>query len=186
VTPVRLIEIVAALGGELLGDGDVAVTRIAALDSAEPDAIAFLANPRYATQLAGSRAACVIVAPGLRAEAARRGNALIVDDPYLYYARLTQWWRRRAASQSVPGIHASAVVEAGARIAADASIGALAFVGAGAAIGAGAVIGAQAHVAADAAIGERTRIAPQAVIGAGCRIGARGIVHGGAVIGAED
>jgi UDP-3-O-[3-hydroxymyristoyl] glucosamine N-acyltransferase len=185
VTPVRLIEIVAALGGELLGDGDVTISRIAALDSAGPEAISFLANPRFAAQLAGSRAACVIVAPASRAEAERRGTALIVDDPYLYYARLSQWWRRRATSPPMPGVHASAVIEAGARIAADASIGPLAFVGADAMIGPGAVVGAQAHVAADASVGEQTRIAPHAVIGIGCRIGARGIVHGGAVIGAD-
>jgi len=185
VTPVRLIDIVAALGGELLGDGNVVVARIAALDSAGLDAITFLANPRYAAQLPGSRAACVIVAPALRADAMARGTALIVDDPYLYYARLTQWWRRREASPPVPGVHTSAVVEAGARIAADASVGPLAYVGAGAVIGPGAVIGAQAHVAADAAVGERTRIAAQAVLGTGCRIGARGIVHGGVVIGAD-
>ncbi|MFO1221300.1 MAG: UDP-3-O-(3-hydroxymyristoyl)glucosamine N-acyltransferase [Burkholderiaceae bacterium] len=185
MTPVRLADIAAALGGELVGDGAVPISRIATLDSAGPDAIAFLANPRFAAQLPGSRAACVIVAPGQREAAVTRGTALVVDDPYLSYARLTQWWRQRQAPPATPGVHASAVVEPGARIAADASVGALAYVGAGAVVASGAVIGAQAHVAADAQVGEHSRIAAHAVLGAGCRIGARGIVHGGAVIGAD-
>ena len=185
MTPVRLADIVAALGGELVGDADRRIARIATLDNAGDDAVAFLANPRYAAQLAACRAACVIVAPAQREAALQRGATLVVADPYLYYARLTQWWARRSASAGAPGVHASAVVEPGARIDASATIGALAYVGAQAVIGAGAVIEAHAHVAAQASVGEHTRLAPHAVLGSGCRIGARGIVHGGVVIGAD-
>jgi UDP-3-O-[3-hydroxymyristoyl] glucosamine N-acyltransferase len=83
------------------------------------------------------------------------------------------------------GVHASAVVEPGAQVAASASIGALAFVGGGARIGAGAVVGPQCHVGSGSEIGEHTRLHAHASVMAGCRIGARGIVHGGAVIGAD-
>jgi len=185
VTPVRLADIAAALGGELIGDAGLSVSRLATLDTAQADAIAFLANARYAAQLPGSRAACVIVGVAHREAAVARGTTLVVDDPYLYYARLSQWWAHRQRPAPVPGVHASAVIEPGAQIDAAASIGALAYVGARAVVAAGAVVGVQAHVAAGARIGVRTRIAPHAVIGVDCVIGARGVVHGGAVIGAD-
>ena len=182
----RLGEIAALLGGELVGDAAAAVQRIAPLESAGPDAIGFVAHPRFQARLAASAAGCLIVGPALREAALARGGAFIVcADPYLAYARLTQWWAARQRGIVAGGVHASALVEPGAQVHASASIGALAFVGAGARIGAGAVIGPQAHVGEGSEIGEHTRLHARATVLAGCRIGARGIVHGGAVIGAD-
>jgi len=83
-TEVALREIAGQLGGELLGDGELRIARIATLEGATPDAITFLANPKYRAQLATTRAGCVIVAPGVRDEAAARGAAIVTPDPYLY------------------------------------------------------------------------------------------------------
>lgn len=182
---VTLAELAALLGGELLGDPATEISRIATLELADAQSIAFLANPRYVAQLAGSAAACVIVGPAQREAAAARGAALVCADPYLAFARLTQWWVARQRPRPAPGIDPRAVVEAGAHIAPSAHIGALATVGAGARIAPHAVIGAQCHVGAGAQVGEGTVLRPRAVLGDGCRIGARGLVHGGAVIGAD-
>jgi UDP-3-O-[3-hydroxymyristoyl] glucosamine N-acyltransferase len=159
-------DIVAQLGGECIGDGALEVDGIAPLDRAAPNQISFLAHPRYRAQLAGTRAGCVIVAPGLAAEAAQRGTAIVTPDPYLYYARLSQWWAVQLDAPRL-GVHPSAVVEPGASIADDASIGALCYIGAGATIGAA------------------TRIAARVTVGARCVIGQRCIVHSGVVIGAD-
>jgi UDP-3-O-[3-hydroxymyristoyl] glucosamine N-acyltransferase len=169
----------------LLGDGEAAVSRISPLEDAGPDAIAFLANPRYQVQLLASKAGCVIVGPAFRDMAAARGAAIVCADPYLAFAHLTQWWAAQTREAAPAGVHVSAVVEEGAVINPSASVGALAFVGCGAEVAAFAVIGAQAHVGAGATVGEHTRLAPRAVLGDGCHIGARCIVHSGAVIGAD-
>jgi UDP-3-O-[3-hydroxymyristoyl] glucosamine N-acyltransferase len=185
VSTVRLADIVAALGGELHGNPDTTIERIAPLESADARSIAFLSNSRHAAKLASCSAACVIVGPALQEQARARGATLVTADPYLYYARLTQWWVRRHAPQPAAGVHPSAVVDASAHVDATAHVGALAVVAARAWVGPFAVIGAQAHVGAGARVGERTRLAPRATLGDRCTIGARGIVHGGAVIGAD-
>ena len=185
VPPLRLTDVVAALGGQLIGDGALAITRLAPLESADTGSLSFLANPRYAAQLASSQAACVIVAPAQQDLALARGAIIVTDDPYLYFARLTQWWAARVRHLPTPGIHPSAVVEPGAQVHASASVGALAYVGASARIGPGAVIGSHGHIGADAEVGEGTRFAPRVTLGEACRIGARGIVHSGVVIGAD-
>jgi len=182
---VRIGDIAARLGGELIGDAALEVQRIAALDGADASSITFLAHPRHRSQLATTGAACVIVGPALRAAAVARGAAIVCADPYLAYARLTQWWAAQQRGTAAPGVHPSAVVEAGAVVAASAAVGALAFVGARARVAEGAVIGAQVHVGADAQVGAGTLLHARAVLARGCRIGARGIVHGGAVIGAD-
>jgi UDP-3-O-[3-hydroxymyristoyl] glucosamine N-acyltransferase len=164
---VTIAAIVARLGGESVGDSSLVIEHIAALEAATPASIGFLANPRYRAQLATTQAGCVIVAPALRDEAAARGAVIVTPDPYLYYARLSQWWVEHLRPSALAGIHASAVVDASAAIDPSASIGPLASIGAGASVGA------------------QTRIGARVVIADGCHIGERCIVHPGAVIGAD-
>ena len=182
---VALREIAEQLGGELIGDASLRIDRIGALDSATPSTISFLANPRLRGQLATTKAGCLIVAPADREAAAARGSAIVTADPYLYYARLTQWWARRSRPPSAPTIHPSAVIAPRARIAADASIGALAVIEADVAVGAGAEIGPHCVLGEGARIGAGTRLAAHVTIGARCSIGERCILHSGVVIGAD-
>lgn len=182
---VALRDLAGQLGGELIGDGGLVIERIGPLESAAGDAITFVSHPRYQAQLARSQAACVIVAPALRDAAAARGTAIVTPDPYLYFARLTQWWAARLRGPAAAGAHASAIVDAQAVVAADATIGALAVIERGARIGAGASIGAHCVIGVDAQVGAGTRLAPRVTLGERCSIGERGIVHSGVVIGAD-
>ncbi len=164
----RLGQIVDALGGSLEGaSADTQIQRIAPLETAGEGDLAFLNNPRYQSQLAASRAACVIVAPAMRAAALARGACIVTDDPYAYFARVTQLWVRAQGQAPVPGIHASAVVDAQARVHPTATIGPLCVVERG------AVIGAHTVLKSRVTVGER------------CRVGARCLVHPGVVIGAD-
>ncbi|HVK33908.1 MAG TPA: UDP-3-O-(3-hydroxymyristoyl)glucosamine N-acyltransferase [Burkholderiaceae bacterium] len=163
---VTVADIVARLGGECVGDAALVVDRIAALDAAGPSQISFLSHPRYRTLLQRTAAGCVIVAPALAEEAAQRGTVIVTPDPYLYYARLSQWWAAQA-SPAAAGVHPSAVVEAGATIGPGASIGALSYIGTGAVVGAG------------------TRIGARVTLGERCVVGERCILHSGVVIGAD-
>jgi UDP-3-O-[3-hydroxymyristoyl] glucosamine N-acyltransferase len=163
----QLGEIIAALGGELHGDPGLRIEALAPLEAAQPDELAFLSNPRYRQQLDASRAACVIVAPALREAAAARGACIVTDDPYLYFARLTQLWRRSQARAAGPAIHRSAVIDRDAQLGEGARIGPHCVVERGARIGAGTVLKARVHVGED------------------CTVGARCILHAGVVIGAD-
>lgn len=178
-------DIVAALGGDLHGEASTRIERIAPLEVADAATIAFLANPRYRAQLQTTQAACVIVAERLRDEAVARGAAIVTPDPYLYFARLTQWWAARTRPTAAGGVHPSAVVAATAQLGQGVSIGPLAVVEDEAVIGDGAVIGAQCFIGRGAHVGPGTRLAPQVNVGFDCCVGARGVIHGGVVIGAD-
>ena len=163
----RLGSIVQALGGELLGNPDRPIAGLAPLESAGPLDLSFLSNPRYQQQLAASRAGCVIVGPATREAAAVRGDCIVATQPYLYFARLTQFWRRNLGDVPGPRIHPSAVIDPAAEIAPDARIGALCVVEQGARVGAGTVLKSRVT------LGER------------CVVGERCIIHAGVVIGAD-
>lgn len=162
----QLGEIVASLGGELHGDAALAIEGLAPLESAQPVHLSFLSNPRYRQQLDASRAGCVIVAPALRDQALARGACIVADDPYLYFARVTQLWKRVHARPAGPAIHPSAVVDPEAVLGEGVRIGPQCVVERGARIGAGSVLKARVFVSEDCVIGARCTLHPGVVIGA--------------------
>jgi UDP-3-O-[3-hydroxymyristoyl] glucosamine N-acyltransferase len=162
-----LAEIVATLGGEFHGDESLCVTGLAPLETATASDLTFLSNPRYQSQLTASRAACVVVAPEFRDIAQSRGACIVSDQPYLYFARLTQLWKRKRDTDQPRGIHPSAIVHAQAQVHASAVVGPLCVIERGARIGADTVL--------------KSRV----TLGEDCQLGARCIVHSGVVIGAD-
>jgi UDP-3-O-[3-hydroxymyristoyl] glucosamine N-acyltransferase len=162
----RLGAIVDALGGELEGDPALSIERLAPLSVAQADAISFLSNPKYRKELAASKAGCVIVAPAMRDAAAERGAFISTPDPYLYFARLTQLWKKTHARPDAVRIHPSAVIDPDASIDPTARIGALCVIERGARIGADTVLKSRVTVSEDCVIGDRCLLHPGVVIGA--------------------
>ena len=159
-------KIVDALGGTLHGDPELLIHGLAALESATHGHLSFLSNSRYRHQLAGSQAACVIVAADLQDEARMRGACIVTNDPYLYFAQVTQLWRRTQQAGPMPGVHPSAIVDPSALIDPTATVGPLCVVESGVRIGAYSVLKARVVVAQDCTIGKRCLIHPGVVIGA--------------------
>ncbi|MBX3621954.1 MAG: UDP-3-O-(3-hydroxymyristoyl)glucosamine N-acyltransferase [Rhizobacter sp.] len=180
-----LSEIAAHLGGELIGDPGLRITRIGPLEGASPSTISFLSNPKYQSQLASSKAGCVIVAPAMRDLALARGATLITPEPYVAFARLTQWWAAKARRPVVPGVHPTAVIDPGATVAASASIGPFVVIESGATVGEDTVLGAHCVVGHGASVGQGARFGPRVTLLHGCHIGDRAVVHSGVVIGAD-
>jgi UDP-3-O-[3-hydroxymyristoyl] glucosamine N-acyltransferase len=165
---ITLGDLVKSLGGVLHGDPSVEISRLATLEDADAACISFLHNDRYQAQLAGSKAACVVVPPAMESHALARGACIVAADPYLYFARLSQLFKRRLqAGQVRGGIHASAVVDEHAFVHPSAYVGPLCVLEAGAKIGAGTVLKGNVY------------------IGTGCEIGERCLLHPGVVIGAD-
>ncbi len=161
-----LASIVAALGGELHGDASLVVTGLAPLETATPEHLSFLSNPRYQPQLLASQAACVIVAPQMQEAAITRGACIVTDQPYVYFARLTQLWKQGRDARKPAAIHPSAVVDSEAFVHPTASIGALCVVERGARIGADTVLKSRVTVGEDCVVGDRCIVHPGVVIGA--------------------
>jgi UDP-3-O-[3-hydroxymyristoyl] glucosamine N-acyltransferase len=167
VASLKLGTIAEALGGRLLGDADLQITGLAPLQTAGADQISFLSHPRYQNQLAASQAGCVIVAPTFEAAVLARRAAIVADDPYLYFARLTRFWKRQHQPANGWRIHPSAVIDPQAQVADDAVIGPLCVIERGASVGAGSVL--------------KSRV----TLGEGCSVGERCLLHPGVVIGAD-
>lgn len=185
----RLGDIVASLAGEfdarLVGDPDVLIQRLAPLESAGPGELGFLSHIKYQAKLAQSAAACVVVGPQAEQAAILRGACIVVGDPYLYFARITQLWKKQHQTAAASGVHPSAFVDPSARLADGVFVGAFACIGAHAVLQAGVHVGAHGVLGRDVQLGAGTRLAARVTVTDGCVIGERCIVHPGAVIGAD-
>ena len=177
----RLGELAERIGAELLGDPDIIVDRVAALDAAGPGAVTFLSNRRYRPYLKSTRAGAVIL--GAEFAHACPVPALVLDNPYLGYARAATLLS--PVVEAATGIASSAVVHADATLAPDASIGPHCVVESGASVGAGTSLGAGSFVGRGSSIGPHGRVAARVVVCEGVHIGARAIIHPGVVVGAD-
>lgn len=178
-----LAELAQRIGAEVQGDASFRVTGLATLEKAGPAQVAFLANPKYASQLESTAAAAVIVHPDVAAKSASRANFLVSDNPYLSYAKAAQAFD--SAPSHAIGVHPSAVVDPTAELGEHVAIGPQAVVGAGAKIGANSIIGAQCFVGENVQIGENTRLWSQVCVYYSVEIGDDCLIHSGVVIGSD-
>ncbi|MDG9875450.1 UDP-3-O-(3-hydroxymyristoyl)glucosamine N-acyltransferase [Pseudomonas juntendi] len=174
-------QLAEALGATLKGPEALQITGLATLQEAGPGQLTFLANPQYRKYLDNCQAGAVL----LKASDAESfaGNALVVADPYLAYARISHLFDPKP--KAVAGIHPSAVVAEDAQVDASASIGPFAVIESGARIGANVSIGAHCFIGARCVVGEGGWLAPRVTLYHDVTIGKRVVIQSGAVIGGE-
>jgi UDP-3-O-[3-hydroxymyristoyl] glucosamine N-acyltransferase len=174
-----LSEIAAALGLTLQGE-DMDVTGVNTLADASPSELSFLANPKYAPQLATTRAGAVIVS----ADQARADiPSILSPNPYLDFARCVQLFAKpQGCFEGVSGLasgHPEATIDLGA------AVGPFVSVCRGACIGRGVRIFSGTYVGEDCVIDEDSIIYPNCSLMAGTRLGKRVVLHAGTVLGSD-
>ena len=181
--PITLGEVIGALGGVLHGDPQTQIDHLASIEHAEQGSLTFIANPQFSSVLETTQASAVI----LRTEyiGNYKGNMIVVPDPYLYYAKLTQWWKKALQEAPVPGIDPAAVVHPSAQVSSLATIQPCAVIAKNAVIEDGAFVGAQSYIGENVHIGQDSYIAPNVSVLHDCHIGKRVFIYSGAVIGAD-
>jgi UDP-3-O-[3-hydroxymyristoyl] glucosamine N-acyltransferase len=187
---VKLAALFSALANEfpdarLIGDPELLIDSLSPLESASSGSLAFLSHPKYTQKLAQSKAGCVIVGPASESVAMRRGSCIVVIDPYFFFARLTQVWKRLHGAAKAMGIHPSAFIDPSASLGEGVFVGAFACIAAGAVVATGVHIGEHCVIGQNALVGAGSRLSPRVTLGDACEVGERCIVHPGVVIGAD-
>lgn len=176
----RLSELAERVGGRVIGDPAAEVGSVAPIEAASAGDLSFLANPKYLPWLETTGATAVIVSPR---HTQAKTNLLVVDNPYLAWARLlglfASWPYRHQ------GISEAAFIDPAAEVSPEATVWPLAYIGAGARVARGAAVFPHVFVGEGCSVGEQTILYPNVTVYAGCSIGARVIVHAGAAIGSD-
>lgn len=177
----RLADLAAHAAAELRGDPDRQIRGVATLEDAGTGDVAFLANRRYRSQLAATKASAVILQAA--ESVACPVDALITDNPYLAYARIAELLFPTPAVAG--GVHPTAVVAPSAQVDPTAWVGPLCVVEDRVVVDAGAFLGPGCLVGADSRIGAGTRLVARVVVWNASIIGRRCLIHPGAVIGSD-
>lgn len=169
----------------VLGDTQRSVRRIAALKEAEPGDLSFLANLKYRKDVATSRATLILVPHDYVGTPQEGQTFLFQENPTLALARICtqvehQLWPRPAA-----GVHPTAVIGAGCRIAPTATIGPCCVVEEGASVGEHSVLQAHVFVGRHVSIGRDCLLMAHVTIQGHCRLGDRVRLQSGVVIGGD-
>ena len=197
LTPARLLS--AALAeARVSAHGEIAhflFEQVASLEAATATCISFLTDARYLKHARNSRAGAVLIQAELLAQITNPGFiAIVVDQPYLAFAKLSQWIAREIdiQRQANEGRESPSVVTSkGCWIHPTAILGRDVKLGPGVVIEAGSVIGDHANLHAhvvigqDCIIGPRTQIFPQVVLYNDVVVGADCIIHSGTVLGSD-
>ncbi|MBK5340068.1 MULTISPECIES: UDP-3-O-(3-hydroxymyristoyl)glucosamine N-acyltransferase [Pseudomonas] len=178
---IKLGQLAEFLGATLRGDPETQITGLATLQEAGPAQLSFLANPQYRKYLASSQAAALLLKEADVEGFA--GNALVVPDPYLAYARISHLFDPKP--KATAGVHPTAVIAPDAVVDPSASIGPFVVIEAGARIGAQVTLGAHCVIGARSEIGEGGWLAPRVTLYHDVRIGKRVVIQSGAVLGGE-
>lgn len=184
----NLTELAELLNARLRGDGKRSISGIASLTAAKPTDISFYTGqPGHRASLQKTRAAAVII----RAQDVNHCSmdTLVVDDPYLCYARasaaFTKSASKRSSAKDEAGIHPSAVVHENASIASDAVIGPHCHIGAGSSIGRGTQLVSAVFIGNDCVVGQNCYLDAGVCLRDDVRIGNDAIIHSNTVIGSD-
>lgn len=176
-----LAELAQKFDGIIKGDVSHVVTGLASLQKATHSDLSFLANPQYKKFLEGTKAGAVLLKKDQ--SDSFNGNAILFDDPYLAYAKISYLFDTKPVSEV--GIHPTAIISESAIIDPTASIGAYVVIEPEVVIGAGVTIGAHSFIGARCSIGEEGWLAPRVTLYHDVKVGKRVVIQSGAVLGGE-
>ena len=181
--PDELVAIVKPLGTR--GATTEKIRGIASLEGAVAGDLAFLGNSKYKPQVAATRASVVLLPSDYEGEPAPNQLFMIVDRPSAALARLCSRIEQALWPKPAPGVHPTASVAPGARIAATATVGPLCVIETGAVVGERTHLQAQVFLGRNASIGDDCWLMPGVIVAAESVLKNRVRLQPGVVVGSD-
>lgn len=170
------------VGADVAGDPERPLSGVASLRVAGPGDLAFFARESMRGAIRETRAGAVLTPRSFDA-AGVAFSVLKVDDPHASFARIVRLFHPEP--EPPPGVHPSARIDEGARIAEGVSLGPGVVVEEGARIGRGTAVGPGALIGRGARVGIDCRLDHAVSVLHGVEIGDRVRIYAGARIGTD-
>lgn len=177
-----LSQIIHQIGGQLYGQ-DKEVTSVASLDVATSNEISFLSNPKYHSQLQKSGAGAIILHEKMLDKLPEHGSAIVVADPYLYFAKVARLFTPIVLASGK--VHPKAVIADTAVVPKSCEVGANAVIGEHVVLGEGCRILAGTVIEDWCVLGDEVLLHANVTVYSHVLIGNRVEIHSGSVIGAD-
>ena len=176
-------QIAGILEGEVQGDPEVEVNKLAKIEEGTKGAITFLANPKYTSYIYSTKASITIVSDSFVPEEEITTTLIKVKDPYNAFSKLLEYYNQVKLNKS--GIEQPSYVSESAKYGENLYLGAFAYLGDNVELGDNVKIFPNAFIGDNVKIGNDVVIFPGAKIYSETVIGNNCVVHGGAIVGAD-
>ena len=174
-------ELVKKLGGELIGNPNLLIDSVASLDSSLKNSISFFNNSKYLDSLKNTSVAIVILA---REDLIHhKGPAIITNNPYLYFAKVSRLLNPNKNFKKE--IHKSANIHHTSKLGKDLYIGPNVVIEENVTLNDGVILHAGSVIEAGTIIGAYSIVHPHSVIKSNTIIGKNCILYAGSVIGSD-
>ncbi|TBN06553.1 UDP-3-O-(3-hydroxymyristoyl)glucosamine N-acyltransferase [Hyunsoonleella flava] len=176
-------QIADILEGDVVGDANVEVSKLAKIEEGVKGALTFLANPKYTSYIYSTKASITIVSKDFEPEENITTTLIKVDDAYKSFSKLLEYYNQVKLNKFG--------VEQPSFIADSSSHGENIYIGAFSYIGENVVIGENVKIFPNTYIGDNVKIGDNTIIFAGakiyseCVIGNNCVINSGAIIGAD-
>jgi len=176
----RLKELADWVGGMVVGDEEVEIAGVAAIEEAQAGEITFIANPRYLPKLNETQASAVIVSKEIT-QANR--PLLCTANPYLAFAKILTLYSQQPYRPR--GVDGQAWISPTSHLGKDLTIYPGVYVGDRCSIGDRVTLYPGVCVGEDSSIGDDSILHPNVSIYPKTTIGKRVILHAGVVVGSD-
>ncbi|WP_297795768.1 UDP-3-O-(3-hydroxymyristoyl)glucosamine N-acyltransferase [uncultured Eudoraea sp.] len=176
-------QIAGILEGEVEGNPEVAVDKLAKIEEGETGSLTFLANPKYTPYIYSTAASITLVNKDFVPEQDISTTLIKVDDAYESFSKLLEYYDQVKNNQT--GLENPVYVSESAAYGEDFYLGAFSYLGNNVKIGNGVkiypnvYIGDNVNIADNVLIFAGAKIYSDTIIGKGC------VIHSGAIIGAD-
>lgn len=176
-------QIAGILEGELEGNPEIAVHKLAKIEEGEKGSLTFLANPKYTPHIYTTKSSVTIVNKDFVAEHALTTTLIKVDDAYESFSKILAYYDQ--VKNNKVGIENPSYIAASTKYGMECYVGAFAY------IGENVVIGNQVKIYPNAYIGDNVVLGNNVVVYAGAKIysesiiGNNCVIHSGAIVGSD-
>tara|TARA_R110002049_G_scaffold297516_1_gene486648 strand:+ start:194421 stop:195557 length:1137 start_codon:yes stop_codon:yes gene_type:complete len=177
------VQIADILEGEIEGDPEIAVHKLAKIEEGEKGSLTFLANPKYTSYIYTTKASITIVNKDFTPEQHLQTTLIKVDDAYKSFSKLLEYYNE--VKNNKVGIEEPVFKAETVNYGANFYLGAFSYLGNNVQIGDNVKVYPNAYIGDNVSIGDNVVIFAGAKIYSETVIGNNCVVHSGVVIGAD-
>ncbi|WP_394748738.1 UDP-3-O-(3-hydroxymyristoyl)glucosamine N-acyltransferase [Spongiimicrobium salis] len=176
-------QIAGILEGEVEGNPEIAVDKLAKIEEGQSGSLTFLANPKYTPYIYTTKASITIVNKDFVPEQELDTTLIKVEDAYESFSKLLEYYNQ--VKNNKVGIEEPVFKSETATYGADFYLGAFSYLGNNVSIGDNVKIYPNVYVGDNVTIGSNVIIFAGAKVYSETRIGDHCMIHSGAIIGAD-
>lgn len=176
-------QIAGILEGDIVGNPDVEVSKLAKIEEGTKGSLTFLANPKYTQYIYDTKASVAIVNKDFSPESSIETTLIKVDDAYKAFSKLLEYYNQVKMNKS--GIEQPSFISESASYGSNLYLGAFSYLGDNVKIGENVKIYPNCYVGDNVEIGDNVVLFSGAKIYSETIIGNHCVINSGAIIGAD-